>query len=70
MTEQFGAEQFFFTTADEARNYFSASTDEIERDCFSGYTPAPEWQKPSPDSILSAGTYRVVDGSLYRLVAG
>lgn len=56
MTDDFVVEQLSVSTAEDEQNYFSD-------------TP-PTAHQPSPNSILPAGLYRVVDGSLYRLVGG
>ena len=56
MMDDFVVEQLAVSTAEDEQNYFSD-------------TP-PIMHEPSPNSILPAGIYRVVDGSLHRLVGG
>ena len=53
----FTFEQFYVSTAEDERNYFTEIAGE-ER------TPARE------SKALPAGTYRVLDGQLYRIVPG
>lgn len=48
---------------------FSLSTAEDERNYFSGSTPAPQ-PEVAPEDVLPPGTYRVIDGQLYRVAAG
>ena len=56
MTDDFVVEQLSLSTAEDQQNYFSGMP--------------PTMHEPSPNSILPAGIYRVVDGSLHRLVGG
>ena len=48
---------------------FSLSTAEEERVYFSGQEPVPQ-QQAAQESHLPSGDYRVLNGELYRLVAG
>lgn len=49
-------EQFFTTTAEDEKNYFTGQSEPMIR--------------PRPNAILQSGTYRVVNGSLYRVIYG
>ena len=44
----------------------SVSTAEEENNYFTGQPEAPV--RPCPNAILPPGTYRVIDGELYRIV--
>lgn len=46
----------------------SYSTADLERNCFSGETQ--EISPPEYFSIMPSGTYRVVDGEIFRIVDG
>lgn len=48
---------------------FSLSTAEDEKNYFSGSTPPPH-PELSPENALPPGTYRVIDGQLFRVAAG
>ena len=56
MTKDFVVEQLSLSTGEDEQNYFSDSL------------PAPH--QPLPESLLPSGNYRVVNGSLFRVVAG
>ena len=53
---EFVAEQFFLTTLDEERNHFVVI-----------YPYGSPTAMPGGNSILPAGLYRVVDGTLLRI---
>lgn len=55
MTE-FIVEQLSLSTAYDEANYFTGQ-------------PEVPW-RPDPNEILRPGTYRVIDGQLYRVVGG
>jgi hypothetical protein len=46
----------------------AVSTAEDEHNYFTGQPEVPV--RPNPNGILPAGTYRVIDGALYRVVGG
>lgn len=48
---------------------FSLSTAEDERNYFSALTPPP-LPEPAPEDVLAPGTYRVIDGRLFRITTG
>lgn len=54
---QFVAEQLSLSTAEEEANYFTGNEQEAQI-------------LPDPNAVLPPGTYRVIEGHLYRIVRG
>ena len=50
----FTVKQFSVSTAEDERNYFTGEFSSLPR--------------PNPNTILPPGIYRVIDGSIYRIV--
>ncbi len=53
---EFISEQISVSTAEDEHNYFTGQPDFLVR--------------PNPNAIRPPGTYRVIEGSLYRVISG